>query len=102
MSLEVVARYGAYRPAGGNLAGRHDRDASVALPTRPVIDRARPVVAVLSLAGALDDAMARPTKYSEEIAEQIAAGIRTGLTNRDAAHLAGIDETTLYRWERRF
>jgi hypothetical protein len=46
--------------------------------------------------------MARPTKYDDAIVKVIVDGIRAGLTNKDAALVAGIDETTLIRWEKRY
>jgi hypothetical protein len=44
--------------------------------------------------------LGRPTKYSEELAETIAAAIRIGLTNRDACAAVGISEDTFQNWER--
>jgi len=46
--------------------------------------------------------MARPTKYTPETANRVLEGIRLGMTYRHAAMYAGIDETTLHRWRRRY
>lgn len=44
----------------------------------------------------------RPTKYDDAIVKLIVNGIRAGLTNKDAALVAGINETTLIRWEKKY
>jgi hypothetical protein len=46
--------------------------------------------------------MARPTKYNEQTAQQIAAAIKVGLTDTDAAAVAGVSADSLARWQRRF
>lgn len=46
--------------------------------------------------------MGRPTKYTPELAEQVASGIRDGLITRHAAALVGVTEDTLRNWERRY
>lgn len=46
--------------------------------------------------------MARPTKYSDATVKLIIDGVRAGLTNKDAALVAGIDEDTLIRWTKRY
>lgn len=43
----------------------------------------------------------RPSKYTDELADRIAGGIRDGLTNKDAALAAGISEHTFLLWEKR-
>jgi hypothetical protein len=45
--------------------------------------------------------MARPSKYTAEIAAKILAALRAGSTDRGATAYAGIDETTFYRWQNR-
>ena len=45
--------------------------------------------------------MGRPSKISAEIVELILEAIRKGLTYREAATLAGINEATLHRWRQR-
>ena len=42
--------------------------------------------------------MARPTKYNEEKAAQIATLLRSGCTRKDAVGSIGIDYTTFLRW----
>lgn len=42
--------------------------------------------------------MARPTKYSTEITEQIISYLREGFTVRDTCYGVGISEDTLCRW----
>lgn len=44
----------------------------------------------------------RPTKYNDAIVEEIIGGIAVGLTDKDAAHAAGITEMTLGRWRKRY
>lgn len=46
--------------------------------------------------------MARRSKYNPERVEMILSGIRDGLTNKDAALVAGIDEDTLINWQNRY
>lgn len=46
--------------------------------------------------------MARPTKYSEDVAKEIAEGIKLGLTYDLAAQLGGISEDTFSRWRKRY
>jgi hypothetical protein len=46
--------------------------------------------------------MARPTKFTDEIADEIVGGIVVGLTDKDAALAAGICEKTLERWRKRY
>ena len=40
----------------------------------------------------------RRTKLTPETGDTIAAAISLGLSFKDAAQLAGVDETTLHRW----
>lgn len=42
--------------------------------------------------------MARKTKYSKELIDAICKSIEEGASNKDAAELAGIGETTFYEW----
>ena len=42
--------------------------------------------------------MSRRTKLTRERIETLAGYVVNGCTNRDAARLAGVGETTLYRW----
>jgi hypothetical protein len=42
----------------------------------------------------------RPSKYTDELAAQIAQAVGAGLTNKHAAQLAGISEKSFQRWER--
>lgn len=44
----------------------------------------------------------RPTKYDDAIAKKIANGVGAGLTNKDAALVAGIHEDTLANWEKKY
>ncbi len=44
--------------------------------------------------------MARPSKYTKELKDQIAGYITDGLTIRDACFGAGISEDTFWRWNR--
>ncbi len=46
--------------------------------------------------------MARPTKYTDEIVNEIVGGVAVGLTDKDAALAAGISENTLHVWRRRY
>ena len=46
--------------------------------------------------------MARRTRYTPELASRIVEAVSTGLTYKDAALVAGIHETTLQRWIRRY
>jgi transposase len=46
--------------------------------------------------------VARPTRYSPEVAEQILAALRGGNTRRAAAAAAGVTERTFERWMARF
>lgn len=46
--------------------------------------------------------MARPTKYTPETVDALLAGIRKGLTTKDAALLAGITDDTVANWQRRY
>jgi transposase-like protein len=46
--------------------------------------------------------MARPTKYSEEKAEKIAARLLHGCTRKAAARSVGIDYDTFLNWRRRY
>ena len=43
--------------------------------------------------------MGRPSKYTEALAQQIFEYIRDGLTQEDAACLAGISDSTFHRWK---
>lgn len=43
----------------------------------------------------------RRTKYTPETVDKIIAGVRAGLTNRDAALIAGVCDDTLANWEKR-
>ena len=45
--------------------------------------------------------MARPSKLTTEIQERLFKAIHMGLTFREAARCAGIDETTFYNWKRK-
>ena len=45
--------------------------------------------------------MARPSKLTSEVQESIVESVEQGLTFKQAAQLAGIDETTLHRWKRK-
>ena len=42
--------------------------------------------------------MARPTKLTQEITDRIVLAIRAGNYSKVAAEMAGIGETTFYRW----
>ena len=42
--------------------------------------------------------MGRPSKYTKAIADEIREYIRDGLTQEDAACLAGISKSTFYNW----
>lgn len=42
--------------------------------------------------------MTRPSKYTQELKDQIAGYIKDGLTIRDACFGAGISEDTFWRW----
>ncbi len=44
--------------------------------------------------------MARPTKYDDKKAEQIATLLRSGCTRKDSAGSVGISPDTLVRWVR--
>lgn len=44
--------------------------------------------------------MARPSKYTQELKDQIAGYITDGLTVRDACLGAGISEDIFWRWNR--
>lgn len=44
--------------------------------------------------------MARPSKYSPELKDQLVGYIADGLTVRDACYGAGISEDTFWRWNR--
>lgn len=44
--------------------------------------------------------MARPSKYTQELKDQIAGYIADGLTVRDACFGVGISEDTFWRWNR--
>lgn len=46
--------------------------------------------------------MARPTKYDETKAEQIADRLRDGCTRKDAAGSVGVSEDTFARWLARY
>ncbi len=46
--------------------------------------------------------MARPTKYTDEIVNEIIGGVAVGMTDKDAALAAGITEQTLSRWRKRY
>ncbi len=46
--------------------------------------------------------MGRPTKYTEEIANEIIGGIAVGMSDKDAALAAGIHEDTLLNWRKRY
>ena len=46
--------------------------------------------------------MARPTKYTEEKANQIATLLRAGCTRKDAAGSVGVNYTTFLSWLTRF
>lgn len=46
--------------------------------------------------------MARPSKYTPELADNIIAGVSIGLTDKDAALAAGITEITLWRYRKRY
>lgn len=44
--------------------------------------------------------MARPSKYTQELKDQIVSYITDGLTIRDVCFGAGISEDTFWRWNR--
>lgn len=44
--------------------------------------------------------MARPSKYNQELVDQIVGYIADGLTIRDTCYGAGISEDTFWRWNR--
>ncbi len=46
--------------------------------------------------------MARQSKYTPELVEEIVGGVAVGLTDKDAALAAGISENTLHVWRRRY
>jgi len=46
--------------------------------------------------------MARPSRYTPELAGLIVEAVKAGLTYRDAALVAGINEHTLQRWLKRY
>lgn len=46
--------------------------------------------------------MARPTKYGPEIEKRIIEALSAGASRRAAAQYAGIDETTLIHWMKRY
>lgn len=41
----------------------------------------------------------RTTQYSQELLKEICLHISTGLTNKDAATMCGISESTFYLWQ---
>jgi hypothetical protein len=45
--------------------------------------------------------MPRPTKYTPDLASVIVAAISAGLTDTEAAAVAGVDRVTLLRWRKR-
>ncbi len=46
--------------------------------------------------------MARQSKYTPELVDEIVNGVVVGLTDKDAALAAGISENTLHVWRRRY
>ncbi len=46
--------------------------------------------------------MARSTKYTDKTADEIVRGVAVGMTDKDAAHAAGISEDTLANWRKRY
>lgn len=46
--------------------------------------------------------MARPSKRTPEVEQAILTALRAGTSRRGAAEYAGIDESTLIRWMRRY
>lgn len=46
--------------------------------------------------------MARKSKYSETLQQQICAYIASGATNEDACRLVGIAESSFYGWIKRY
>jgi hypothetical protein len=45
--------------------------------------------------------MSRPTRCTEAVADEIIAALELGMTDGDAYRVAGIDESTFYRWKAR-